>query len=67
MVMKDSNSYLVNVANIETAYKSFSKYSYGTYTYLKIQVRGVEHVLSYGEDEALRDADYDRLMEAGQH
>ena len=65
--MNDTSSYLVNVANIDTVRKIFCRRASGTYEYLEIQVRGIKHELSYGRDEALRDADYDRLKEAGQH
>lgn len=67
MVMKDSSDYLVNVANLDTVHKTFTTHSHGTYVHLKIQVRGIAHVLSYGKNEALRDADYERLKQAGQH
>lgn len=67
MVMKDNSSYLVDVVNIDTAHKASVRYSDGKYYHLTMQVRGVKHTLSYGKDEALRDADYDRLKEAGQH
>ena len=70
MIMKDITSYLVNVvnvANVDTVYKTYVRRASGEYLYLEIQVRGIKHSLSYGRDEALRDADYDRLKQADQH
>lgn len=67
MVMKDNSSYLVSVANIDTVHTAVYTYSHGKSYRLKIQVRGVAHELSYNKDEALRDADYERLKQAGQH
>ncbi len=67
MIMKDSNSYLVNVDNVDTVCKTYARRASGMYVYLEIQVRGIKHSLSYGRDEALRDADYERLKQAGQH
>ena len=67
MIMKDSNSYLVNVDNVDTVCKTYARRANGLYLYLEIQVRGIKHSLFYGMDEALRDADHDRLKQAGQH
>jgi ribosomal protein L31 len=65
--MKDNSSYLINVANIDTAHKTFTTRASGEYVYLEVQVKGINHTLYYGMDKVLRDTDYDRLKEAGQY
>ena len=65
--MKDNNDYLINAAIIDTVRKTFNHRPSGTYVYLEIQVGGIKHTLSYDKDEALRDADYERLKQSGQH
>ena len=67
MIMKDTNNYLVNIANVDTVCKTSYTRASGRYLYLELQVRGIKHSLAYGMDEALREADYERLKQAGQH